>query len=210
MEPGAEKTERESSWTPELKIQAFKEIITAVLGLAVVLCTLVLAGYTLTYVGDPNLSDAKDVLLLVLGLAGVVVGYYFGRVPADARASQAQEQANEATAQAEQVNAQAKTADPPPVVSGAEANMQGEKQAVTDLKPEKKNRKRTASKRDVKKKSKKKIFSQKKSDSLELKSDGVKKKSAKGAKSSEKSMKTPEPVEDLLGVEQVQQKKSKK
>jgi type II secretory pathway pseudopilin PulG len=42
-----------------------------------------------------------------LGLAGVVVGYYFGRVPADARASQAQQQANDAAAQTEQVNAQA-------------------------------------------------------------------------------------------------------
>jgi hypothetical protein len=45
--------------------------------------------------------------MLMLGLAGVVVGYYFGRVPADARAAQAQDQANAATAQTEQVNAQA-------------------------------------------------------------------------------------------------------
>jgi hypothetical protein len=62
----------------------------------------------LSLVGQPaELSQSKDILLLVLGLAGVVVGYYFGRVPADARASQAQQQANDATAQTEQVNAQA-------------------------------------------------------------------------------------------------------
>lgn len=100
--------DRQSPWTPEVIIQAFKEGITALLGVAVVGYTLILAGNTLSLVGQPEkLSDAKDVLLLVLGLAGVVVGYYFGRVPADARASQAQQQANEATAQAEQVNAQA-------------------------------------------------------------------------------------------------------
>ena len=47
--------------------------------------------------------DAKDVLLLLLGLAEVVVGCYFGRVPAHARASQAQEQDN---AQARETNDQ--------------------------------------------------------------------------------------------------------
>jgi hypothetical protein len=63
---------------------------------------------TFAYVGQQQkMTDAKDVLMLMLGLAGVVVGYYFGRVPADARAAQAQEQANVATAQTEQVNAQA-------------------------------------------------------------------------------------------------------
>jgi hypothetical protein len=108
MEAETEKPERESPWTPEVIIQAFKEVITALLGLAVVGYTLILAGNTLALVGQPQkLSDAKDILTLVLGLAGVVVGYYFGRVPADARASQAQQQANEATAQAEQVSAQA-------------------------------------------------------------------------------------------------------
>jgi hypothetical protein len=110
MEPDAQQTEQKSLWTPEMIIQAFKEGITALLGVAVVVYTLILAGNTLSLVGQPQeLAQAKDILLLVLGLAGVVVGYYFGRVPADARATQAQEQANEATAQAEQVNAQAQS-----------------------------------------------------------------------------------------------------
>lgn len=75
--------------------------------------TLYLAWSTFSYVGkQQEMTDAKDVLMLLLGLAGVVVGYYFGRVPADARATQAQEQANAATAQTEQVTAQAQaTAD---------------------------------------------------------------------------------------------------
>jgi hypothetical protein len=95
-------------WTPEQKIQGFKELVTAILGLLILVCTLILAGLTFLYVGEPaKITDAKDILQVLLGVAGVVVGYYFGRVPADARAAQAQDQANAATAQTEQVNAKA-------------------------------------------------------------------------------------------------------
>jgi hypothetical protein len=98
-------------WTPEQILQAVKEGVTALLGIILVGYTLNLASRVFTYVGDPDkLSDAKDVLMLMLGLAGVVIGYYFGRVPADARATQAQEQAYTATAQAEQVRAKAQPA----------------------------------------------------------------------------------------------------
>ena len=91
-----------SHWTPELKIQRLKEYVTALLGLSILACTLYLAILTFGYVGEPaKISDAKDILQVLLGVAGIVVGYYFGRVPADARAAQAQEQANEATAQTE-------------------------------------------------------------------------------------------------------------
>ena len=89
-------------------IQGFKEVVTALLGLMVVLYTLLLAGTALGYAGDATkMSNAKDILLLVLGLAGVVIGYYFGRVPADARATQAGEQADQANAQAADVSARA-------------------------------------------------------------------------------------------------------
>lgn len=89
-------------------MQAFKEIVTAVLGVILVGWTLSLAQRTFTYVGDPaKVADAKDVLMLALGLAGVVVGYYFGRVPADMHATQAQQQANAATTHAEQMRGQA-------------------------------------------------------------------------------------------------------
>jgi hypothetical protein len=89
-------------------LQAFKEIVTAVLGLMLVGWTVFLTQRTFTYVGDPaKIADAKDVLLLALGLAGVVVGYYFGRVPADMRATQAQQQANAATTHAEEIRSQA-------------------------------------------------------------------------------------------------------
>lgn len=92
--------------TPEQKIQCFKEYVTAIFGLLILACTLYLAIRTFNYAGDETkITDAKDILQVLLGVAGVVVGYYFGRVPADARATQAQEQANAATAQTEQISA---------------------------------------------------------------------------------------------------------
>lgn len=97
-----------SRWTPELLLQALKELVTAALGLLIVIFTLFMAYRVFAYVGDSQrISDAKDVLLLVMGLAGVVIGYYFGRVPADARAAQAQGQAEAANAHAEKVGAAA-------------------------------------------------------------------------------------------------------
>ena len=40
-------------WTPEQKIQGFKELVTAILGLLILVCTLILAGLTFLYVGEP-------------------------------------------------------------------------------------------------------------------------------------------------------------
>ncbi len=94
-------------WTPEQKVQAFKEVITAILGVMVVGYTLYLAAQSFGLVDATRIAHAKDILQVVLGVAGVVIGYYFGRVPADARATQAQEQANAASAKTEEVKAQA-------------------------------------------------------------------------------------------------------
>jgi hypothetical protein len=100
-----------SRWTPELIIQAFKELITAIFGVLILVFTLVLAKKTFGFVNNPEqVARAKDILLLLLGLAGVVVGYYFGRVPADARASQAQEKAELAVTHAGLVDASAREA----------------------------------------------------------------------------------------------------
>ena len=103
-------SKRRASWTPEQWIQGFKELVTAILGLTIVLFTLVLANSTFLAAGEAKISDAKDVLLMVQGLAGVVIGYYFGRVPADARTTQAQVQATEATAQAAYISAKTQSA----------------------------------------------------------------------------------------------------
>jgi len=94
------------AWTPEKIIQLFKEIFTAILGLIIVVCTIYFAYKTFQYVGQVQMDDAKDILMLMLGIAGIVIGYYFGRVPADARSTQAQEQAIAATSWTERVSIQ--------------------------------------------------------------------------------------------------------
>jgi hypothetical protein len=97
-----------SPWTPDVIMLMFKEIVTALLALAIVGFTLLMAWNMVALAGDTTrLNNAKDLLLLMLSLAGVAVGYYFGRVPADARASQAQQQAASATEHRAQVSAAA-------------------------------------------------------------------------------------------------------
>ena len=91
----------------EQKVMVYKEVVTSLLGLAIVGFALYMAIVTLGYVGDARISDSKDILQLILGLAGVVLGYYFGRVPADARAAQSQKQADTANAHAQDVAAEA-------------------------------------------------------------------------------------------------------
>ncbi|MCX6694575.1 MAG: hypothetical protein NT074_08555 [Methanomicrobiales archaeon] len=77
----------------------FKEGVTAVIAFAIIGATLLFFGIVAGYVGDPlKITDAKDLLVILTGLAGVVLGYYFGRVPADARAIRAITEANKAIA----------------------------------------------------------------------------------------------------------------
>lgn len=76
----------------ETRLQVMREGVAAVLALAIVGSTLYWMGSSFQMTGDPTrMGDAKDLLALMSGLAGVVVGYYFGRVPSDARATEAHE-----------------------------------------------------------------------------------------------------------------------
>src|SRR5258708_20158939 len=82
-----------------------EEIVCAAMVLLLIAHTVYMVNNVLGMVGNtPKLNDAKDLLLLLLSLTGVVLGYYFGRVPADARASQAQKQATVATAHSYQIS----------------------------------------------------------------------------------------------------------
>jgi hypothetical protein len=106
MAPKAERS-KANGITVEQKVMIYKEVVTSLLGLAIVGFALYVAAVTLGFAGDTKIGDSKEVLQLVLGLAGVVLGYYFGRVPADARAAQSQERADAATAHSQDVAAEA-------------------------------------------------------------------------------------------------------
>jgi hypothetical protein len=60
-----------------------REVVAAVLRIAIVIFTLAMTGLAFSMAGEgARMRDAITVLTLLFGLAGVVVGYYFGRVPA--------------------------------------------------------------------------------------------------------------------------------
>jgi hypothetical protein len=86
-----------------VRLQWLKEGATAVLGVGIVAYTLYMTYRAFNMVGDPTrMGEAKDLLTYLSGFAGVVVGYYFGRVPADARTVQAQQQIGQAMSDKEQ------------------------------------------------------------------------------------------------------------
>jgi hypothetical protein len=91
-------------------MQAFKEVVTALIGLILVSFTVYFAVRTVDVAGDAaKASGTQQVLALMLGLAGVVIGYYFGRVPADAQAAQARREAHAAVAGAEAISSRAES-----------------------------------------------------------------------------------------------------
>jgi len=78
-------------------IQFCKEIVTAAIGLAIIGFTLFFFLKVFGVIGETTqIEEAKNLLTMLMGLAGVVVGYYFGRAPADAQATNANIQAAKA------------------------------------------------------------------------------------------------------------------
>lgn len=83
-------------------LRRFREYVTATLAGIICLGTVVLVGIAFTSVGDPDtFNRAKDLLLFLNPIVGVVIGYYFTKVSTEGRAESA-----EANAQAASANAQ--------------------------------------------------------------------------------------------------------
>lgn len=121
------------SWTPELRMQLIKEIVTAVLAFLIIIFTLVIAWRSFNLIGNAaKVAQAKDVLTVMLGVAGVVVGYYFGRVSGDARASQANASADNISRQNANLKAKAHSisANLNHVIDGSAPAMAGDSQAA--------------------------------------------------------------------------------
>ena len=78
----------------------FKEVVTALLAFIIVLATVVLLWLSLYPI--VNLENAKGIFSILGGWVGVVIGYYFGRVPAEKGADKANEVADVARTQKDQ------------------------------------------------------------------------------------------------------------
>jgi hypothetical protein len=78
----------------------YKEQVAGRLAGLVVGGTVVLAAITifavLFNISTANVENAKNILLILSPLCGVVLGYYFGRIPSEAQAQQAQARADQA------------------------------------------------------------------------------------------------------------------
>lgn len=94
--------ERQERWQGTLMI--VKESLTGCIGLLIVGTTLLLVLVTLLVALTRSQTDVgalKEILLFMNGLIGVVLGYYFGRVPAEERARKAESAEVEAREKAE-------------------------------------------------------------------------------------------------------------
>lgn len=93
--PSQNVTDRLAIWDKQLATA--KEVVTGCLGFMIVLATMIAAMVALLAVfavGDEKVwAAAKDILVLLVGLVGVVLGYYFGRLPGEARADKAEAEA---------------------------------------------------------------------------------------------------------------------
>jgi hypothetical protein len=98
------------TWTPDVIMLVGKEIVTAVIALIIIVSTILLVARSFGLIGNSShINQAKDLLSIMLGLTGTVIGYYFGRVPAEARATSASTRANQATAEKERLKAMTRT-----------------------------------------------------------------------------------------------------
>jgi hypothetical protein len=80
-----------------IALQWTREIITAVIAAVIVGGTIWIAYRAVSSVGTQTEAAAiKDLLTIMLGPLGVVIGYYFGKVPAESQAAEATRRADAA------------------------------------------------------------------------------------------------------------------
>lgn len=92
--------------------QTVRELFAGLLACAVVGAMLAVALGALGQVGNgDNVQQAKDLLTVLIGPAGVVLGYYFGRAPAETAAAQASQRADDAQADRDAVKARVRNAE---------------------------------------------------------------------------------------------------
>jgi phosphate/sulfate permease len=82
----------------------FVELFTAVLALVIIVGSFIMIGVAFNYINatDDQFGRAKDILLFVNPILGIVIGYYFNKVTSDARADTAEKAAQTAVNSAQQ------------------------------------------------------------------------------------------------------------
>ena len=87
----------------DTKMPRFRERVAAGIALLVVVAGVVMMFLAFHYIDEKEKFDrAKDLLLIVNPVLGVVIGYYFNKVSTEARAENAEKNARSATADARQ------------------------------------------------------------------------------------------------------------
>ena len=79
--------------------------------LAAAIVAVALTLLTLTFDAAVDFAQKKDVMLYGLTLVGTVIGFYFGRVPAERRAEASEETAKQAQSAANEANVDAAKAN---------------------------------------------------------------------------------------------------
>ena len=76
-------------------LTVFKEVVSAVLGMAIIAAVLYLLWTPLTK-SPPDLTSAQGIFTILGGWGGVILGYYFGRLPSEKAADNARRDADNA------------------------------------------------------------------------------------------------------------------
>jgi hypothetical protein len=87
----------------------FKEVAAAVLGGIIIVLTLVLM-WPLLSKATPDLTSAQGIFAILGGWGGIIIGYYFGRLPSEKAADTANKVANTANKVAIEANQASTTA----------------------------------------------------------------------------------------------------
>ena len=90
---------------PEPTMGRFREQVAAWIALLVIVAALGMILWSFRYVDDKEkFGRAKDLLLIINPVLGLVIGYYFNKVSTEARAENAEKTARSATADARQAS----------------------------------------------------------------------------------------------------------
>jgi hypothetical protein len=117
---------------PDAPLSRFREGIAALIAVVVVGASLTLIFLGFGHIGEKEQFDrAKDLLLIVNPVLGVVIGYYFNKVSTEARAENAENTARHATADLRKASEERQQAQA--VAAGARTDAEETRGALDDL-----------------------------------------------------------------------------